>query len=136
MSLMTAWCISPGGDPSIRMPFPALPSWRQCAKRLRPTRTRVLAREGRRLAEAHLDGLCRMSRRTLARRLKVEGLGFGEIFKQLRSDLITRYLGESTLSISQVAWLVGFRSVAAFSHSCKRSNGMSPKALREKLLEG
>jgi AraC-like DNA-binding protein len=77
-----------------------------------------------------------MGRRTLARRLKAEGLSFGEILKQLRADLITRYFGESTLSISQVAWLVGFRSVAAFSHSCKRSNGMSPKALREKLLKG
>jgi AraC-like DNA-binding protein len=77
-----------------------------------------------------------MGRRTLARRLKAEGLSFGEILKQLRADLIARYLGESTLSISQVAWLVGFRSVAAFSHSCKRSNGMNPKALREKLLKG
>jgi len=62
-----------------------------------------------------------MSRRTMARRLKAEGLSFSEILKQLRSDLITRYLGENTLSISQVAWLVGFRSVAAFSHSCKLS---------------
>ena len=25
------WCISPNGDPSTRMPFPALPSWRQHA---------------------------------------------------------------------------------------------------------
>jgi AraC-like DNA-binding protein len=77
-----------------------------------------------------------IGRRTLARRLKAEGLSFGEILKQLRADLIARYLGENRLSISQVAWLVGFRSVAAFSHSCKRSNGMSPKALREKLLKG
>jgi len=77
-----------------------------------------------------------MGRRTLARRLKAEELSFGEILRQLRSDLITRYLGESNLSISQVAWLVGFQSLAAFSHNCKRWFGMSPKALRHTLLSG
>jgi hypothetical protein len=29
---MMASCILPGGDPSIRMPFPALRSWRQRAR--------------------------------------------------------------------------------------------------------
>ena len=77
-----------------------------------------------------------IGQRTLARRLKAEGLTFGGVFNQLRADLIANYLGENTLSISQVAWLVGFRSVAAFSHSCKRSMGMSPKTLRENLLKG
>jgi AraC-like DNA-binding protein len=76
-----------------------------------------------------------VSRRTLARRLKAEGLSFSEILKQLRSDLIARYLQEDDLSISQVAWLVGFQSVAAFSHSCKRWSGMSPKAWRNALLK-
>jgi AraC-like DNA-binding protein len=89
-------------------------------------------------AEARFDEIAQrlgVSRRTLARRLKAEGLSFGEILKQLRSDLITRYLTEDSLSISEVAWLVGFRSVAAFSHSCKRWNGMSPKTLRSNLLK-
>jgi AraC-like DNA-binding protein len=88
---------------------------------------------------ASLDEVARklnVSRRTLARRLSAEGLSFGEILKQLRSDLITRYLSDPSLRISQVAWLVGFRSVAAFSHSCKRSSGMSPKALRHTFLNG
>jgi AraC-like DNA-binding protein len=76
-----------------------------------------------------------VGRRTLARRLKAEGLSFGEILRQLRSDLIMRYLSEGNLSISQVAWLVGFQSVAAFSHSCKRWTGRSPKALRHLLLK-
>jgi AraC-like DNA-binding protein len=75
-----------------------------------------------------------MSRRTLARRLKGEGLTFSEILQQLRADLTTGYLGESDLSISQIAWLVGFQSVGAFSHSCKRWKGMGPKAVRTKLL--
>jgi AraC-like DNA-binding protein len=72
--------------------------------------------------------------RTLARRLTAEGLSFGEILDQLRSDLATHYLGEANLSISQVAWLVGYQGVSAFSHGYKRWTGMNPKRMRDKLL--
>ncbi len=72
--------------------------------------------------------------RTLARRLTAEGLSFGEILNQLRFDLATHYLGEANLSISQVAWLVGYQGVSAFSHGCKRRTGMNPKRMRDKLL--
>src|SRR6266446_4406728 len=72
--------------------------------------------------------------RTLARRLTAEGLSFGEILDQLRFDLATHYLGEANLSISQVAWLVGYQGVSAFSHGCKRRTGMNPKKMRDELL--
>jgi AraC-like DNA-binding protein len=88
--------------------------------------------------EAKFDEIAQklgMSRRTLARRLKAEGLTFAEILRQLRIDVSTRYLSEANLSISQIAWLVGFRSVGAFSHSCKRWSGTSPKMLREALVK-
>lgn len=87
--------------------------------------------------EANFDEVARklgVSRRTLARRLKAEGLSFGEVLKELRVDLAKRYLTDGNLSISQIAWLVGFQSVAAFSHSCKRWTGMSPKLWRSALL--
>jgi AraC-like DNA-binding protein len=74
-----------------------------------------------------------VSRRTLARRLAAEGLRFGEILKRMRSDLTEHYLSEADLSISQTAWLVGFQTIGAFSHSCKRWTGMSPKRLRDKF---
>jgi AraC-like DNA-binding protein len=73
------------------------------------------------------------SGRTLARRLAAEGLSFTAILKQLRSDLATHYLRDIDLSISQVAWLLGFRTVSAFSHNCKQSTGMNPQKIREKL---
>jgi AraC-like DNA-binding protein len=89
--------------------------------------------------EAKFDEIAQklgMSRRTLARRLRAEVLTFAEILRQLRIDISTRYLSEANLSISQIAWLVGFRSVDAFSHSCKRWSGANPKALRDTLLKG
>jgi AraC-like DNA-binding protein len=54
--------------------------------------------------EARHDAVARklgVSSRTLARRLTAEGLRFGEILNQLRSDLAMRYLSERNLSISQ-----------------------------------
>jgi AraC-like DNA-binding protein len=87
--------------------------------------------------KARLDAVARelgMSTRTLARRLTAEGLSFGEILTQLRSDLAMLYLREQNLSISQVAWLVGYQGVGAFSHRCKRWTGMNPKGMRDKLL--
>ena len=75
-----------------------------------------------------------LSNRTLARRLTAEGLSFSEILDQLRSDLAAHYLGDASLSISQIAWLVGYQGVSAFSHGCKRWTGMNPKRMRDKLL--
>jgi AraC-like DNA-binding protein len=75
-----------------------------------------------------------VSSRTLARRLAAERLSFGEILNQLRSDLAMHYLGEAKLSISQIAWLVGYQGVSAFSHGYKRWTGMTPKKMRDRLL--
>jgi AraC-like DNA-binding protein len=87
--------------------------------------------------KARLDAVAQslgVSSRTLARRLTAEGLSFGEILNRLRSDLAAHYLGEANLSISQIAWLLGYQGVSAFSHGYKRWTGMNPKTMRDKLL--
>jgi len=58
-----------------------------------------------------------VSQRTLARRLSVEGLTFSDVLERLRSDLAERYLAEQDLSISQVAWLLGYQEVSALTHA-------------------
>jgi AraC-like DNA-binding protein len=70
------------------------------------------------------------SRRTLARRLAQEGLTFSDIVERLRNDLARQYLTDHGLSISQVAWLVGYREVSAFTHAFKRWTGETPRAAR------
>jgi AraC-like DNA-binding protein len=67
-----------------------------------------------------------LSSRTLRRRLADEGLNFSELLDQLRADLATSYLRESSLGVSQIAWLVGYRGVSAFTHACSRWTGMTP----------
>jgi AraC-like DNA-binding protein len=86
--------------------------------------------------KARLDTVAQalgLSSRTLARRLAAEGLTFGQILDQLRFDLATHYLGDANLPISEIAWLVGYQGISAFSHGYKRRTGMSPKRMRDKL---
>jgi AraC-like DNA-binding protein len=71
-----------------------------------------------------------LSERTLARRLKSEGLSFAGILHDLRYDLARTYLGESSLSVSKVAWLLGYEEVSSFSSAFKRWSGKSPRQAR------
>ena len=73
-----------------------------------------------------------MSQRTLARRLAREGLNFTEIMDELRADLAKRHLEDSQLSISQIAWLVGYQEVSAFTHAFKRWTEMTPRQMRSR----
>jgi AraC-like DNA-binding protein len=70
------------------------------------------------------------SQRTFARRLSSEGLTFSALLESLRSDLAHRHLADGDLSISQIAWLLGYREVGAFSHAFKRWTGKTPREAR------
>jgi AraC-like DNA-binding protein len=71
-----------------------------------------------------------VSPRTFARRLTPEGLTFSGILEGLRADLAKRYLADRGLSISEIAWLLGYQEVGAFSHAFKRWTGKSPREQR------
>jgi AraC-like DNA-binding protein len=75
-----------------------------------------------------------ISYRTLARRLAVENLTFAEIVADLRADLAARYLQDDDLTISQIAWLLGYREVSSFTHAFKRRTGRTPTQVRSHEL--
>src|SRR5262245_972112 len=75
-----------------------------------------------------------VSQRTLARRLSSEGLTFAGVLQRLKSDLAKRHLADETLSISEIAWLLGYQDVSAFTHAFKRWTGKSPRAARQHAL--
>ena len=72
-----------------------------------------------------------VSQRTLARRLTSEGLTFAGVLQRLKSDLAKRHLADETLSISEIAWLLGYQDVSAFTHAFKRWTGKAPRAIRQ-----
>lgn len=72
-----------------------------------------------------------MSRQTLFRRLKAEGVTFEEVLDDLRQAMALDYLRARKASVSEVAYLVGFSDPAAFSRAFKRWTGASPSAARQ-----
>ena len=72
-----------------------------------------------------------VSQRTLARRLSSEGLTFAGVLQRLKSDLAKRHLADETLSISEIAWLLGYQDVSAFTHAFKRWTGRAPTTIRQ-----
>jgi AraC-like DNA-binding protein len=75
-----------------------------------------------------------MSKRTLARRLSSYGLTFAGILADLRVALGKRHLTDEDLAISQIAWLLGYQEVSAFTHAFKRKTGKTPKEVRSKQV--
>jgi AraC-like DNA-binding protein len=71
-----------------------------------------------------------VSQRTFARRLSLEGASFSDVLESLRSHLAERYLADESLSISQIAWLLGYQEVSAFTHAFKRWTGKTPRQAR------
>jgi AraC-like DNA-binding protein len=71
-----------------------------------------------------------MSQRTLARGLAARGLTLGKILDELRADLAKRHIRDKDLSISEIAWLVGYQEVSAFTHAFKRWTGRTPTEMR------
>jgi AraC-like DNA-binding protein len=76
-----------------------------------------------------------MSSRTLARRLADENTTYEEVVDQLRRSLALQYVKEPSLSLSQVAWLLGYEGSNSLNHAFLRWAGRSPSAARnEKQL--
>ena len=71
-----------------------------------------------------------MSRQTLYRRLKSEGITFEEILDAKRRQLAIRYLRLDRVSVKAAAYKLGFSDPAAFSRAFKRWTGFSPSEFR------
>ena len=71
-----------------------------------------------------------ISERTFSRRLAQSGTSFQEILDKVRSDISIRYLQDTNLSLTQIAFLLGYSEPAAFNHAFKRWTGRSPRDTR------
>jgi AraC-like DNA-binding protein len=73
-----------------------------------------------------------LSVRTLARKLAADGTTYSEVVDELRRTLALQYLREQGLSLSEIAWLLGYDGQSSFNHAFKRWTGRSPSAARSK----
>ncbi len=68
-----------------------------------------------------------MSRASLYRKLKVEGVGFDALVDDLRHRMALHYLSGRKTSVNETAYLVGFSDPSSFSRAFKRWTGSSPR---------
>lgn len=71
-----------------------------------------------------------ISRPTLYRKLKVEGIAYEDVLDDLRHRMALHYLDGKKVSVNQTAYLVGFSDPSAFSRAFKRWTGASPAMRR------
>jgi len=69
-----------------------------------------------------------LSRATLFRKLKAEGVSYDEVLENLRHDRALYLLNDEKRTVQQTAHMLGFSDPAAFSRAFKRWTGASPSA--------
>jgi AraC-like DNA-binding protein len=89
----------------------------------------------RRIAEGvpdleHAAGELGLSPRSLARRLHERGSSYSRIVDEARRQLALGYVLDASLSLSDIAYLVGFSEQSAFQRAFKRWTGHAPGEYR------
>jgi AraC-like DNA-binding protein len=72
-----------------------------------------------------------MSPRTLRRKLSEEGTSFRELIDELRMYMAIKYLRDTTLTIEDVAYSLGFSDAANFRHAFRRWTKAAPHEFRD-----
>lgn len=73
-----------------------------------------------------------MSTRTLQRKLKETGHSYKALLDDTRQRVAELYLADKTLSMNEIAFLVGYQEQSSFNHAFKSWNGVSPSVYRDK----
>jgi AraC-like DNA-binding protein len=71
-----------------------------------------------------------LSERSLARYLHAESTSYREVLNDLRRDAAKSYLSDPSLSIGQIAYLLGYAEQSAFTTAFRRWTGHSPRSHR------
>lgn len=77
-----------------------------------------------------------LSRDTLYRRLKGEGVTYEGLVAAVRHRMALDYLAGDRVSVSETAYLLGFSDPAAFSRAFRRWTGRSPRDYRRAANQG
>ena len=86
-----------------------------------------------RVTKAAIGRRLGLSARTLQTRLGQRGSSFVALIDSTRRALACAYLEDSSASISEIAYLVGFTDTSNFSRAFKRWTGVSPRDHRMKM---
>lgn len=74
-----------------------------------------------------------MTPRSLQRRLAEVGTTYRDMINQTRHELALEYLAQTRYGVSDIAYLLGFAEVSAFTRAFKRWTGQTPSSWRQSL---
>ncbi|MEM9254884.1 MAG: AraC family transcriptional regulator [Pseudomonadota bacterium] len=77
-----------------------------------------------------IAAMLNLSPRTYRRRLDREGHAFQQLLDQVRSEHATRYLQNTRLPLSSIAYMVGFSDASNFRRAYTKWTGRSPREVR------
>jgi AraC-like DNA-binding protein len=77
-----------------------------------------------------LAGFMNISARTLARYLDAEDASFRDLSLQVRTERARELLAEGDLSVTQIAYRLGYTDVASFVRCFRAQTGRTPGSLR------
>jgi AraC-like DNA-binding protein len=73
--------------------------------------------------------------RTLQHRLGIQGQRFKDIKDRVRADLAMKYLRHSQLGLSEIAEILGYSELSAFSRSFRRWHGRPAQSVRHETRD-
>jgi AraC-like DNA-binding protein len=79
-----------------------------------------------------LADLLDVSPRTLSRNLAAEGIDLRRLANAIRFERACNMLSESTCTVTEIAYRLGYRDVASFTHAFQRMSGTSPRDFRNR----
>jgi AraC-like DNA-binding protein len=69
--------------------------------------------------------------RNLNRKLSNEDTSFKALLMEIRRELAEQYINDSTLTLTEISFLLGFSEVSSFSRAYRRWEGQSPSEARK-----
>lgn len=83
-----------------------------------------------------IAALMNISERHLRRKLSDEGVSYQQLLNDFRRDFATEYLKNTDLTAKEIAYLIGYDSIAAFRRAFKDQTGHTVKRYRELIRHG
>ncbi len=77
-----------------------------------------------------------LSPRSLQRQLEREGTNYRRILDEVRRSVAERYLVDTDLPVKDIAYLLGFSEISAFSRAVRNWFGHPPRNIRQGVLNG
>ena len=76
----------------------------------------------------------RVTPAAVTRALAMEGATFKDMVEQTRRNLAMSYLRQRHLPLSEIAFLLGYSELSAFSRAMRRWTGVSPRKVRAQMI--